>query len=31
MRIVTKYHGVVFTEFDDGAVSFIVQIPGVFE
>ena len=31
MRIVTKYHGVVFTEFGDGVVSFIVQIPGFFE
>lgn len=31
MRIVTKYHGVVFTEFDDGLISFIVQMPGFFE
>lgn len=31
MRIVTKYHGAVFTEYDNGVISFIVQIPGFFE
>lgn len=31
MRIVTKYHGTVFPEFDNGIVSFIVQLPGFFE
>lgn len=31
MRIVTKYHGAVFTEFDDGLISFIAQIPCFFE
>lgn len=30
MRIVTRYHGAVFTEFDRGMVSFVVQIPGIF-
>lgn len=31
MRIVTRYHGAVLTEFDSGVISFIVQIPGFFE
>ncbi len=31
MRIVTKYHGAVFPEFDAGIVSFIIQLPGFFE
>ena len=30
MRIVTRYHGVIFTEFDEGVISFIVQVPSVF-
>ncbi len=30
MRIVSKYHGAVFPEFEDGAVSFIVQMPSRF-
>ncbi len=30
MRIVTRYHGVVFPEFDDGVVSFIVRLAAVF-
>lgn len=30
MRIVTKYHGAVFPEFEDGVVSFVVQLPGFF-
>lgn len=31
MRIVSKYHGTVFTEHEDRIISFIVQIPGFFE
>lgn len=31
MRIVTKYHGAVFAELDDGIISFIVQMPSIFE
>ena len=31
MRIVSRYHGAVLTEFDSGIISFIVQIPGFFE
>lgn len=31
MRIVTKYRGSIFTEFDDGLISFIAQIPCFFE
>lgn len=30
MRIVTRYHGVIFTESDEGVISFIVQVPSVF-